>query len=98
MKLIPTFALAAATIFVASNYAAAAECRRPAKLTIPDGGTATEDAMKATQAKLTPYAKDMNAYLQCLAAEIKSGKDEYDSVSSEWKIQSEKFKNTPAKQ
>jgi hypothetical protein len=97
MKLIPTFALAAATILVASNYAAAADCKRPAKLSIPDGKTASDDAMKATQAKLAPYAQAMSAYLHCLSDEIKSGTEEYNSVSAEWKTQSENFKNTPAK-
>ena len=53
--------------------------------------------MKAAQAKLTPYAQAMSTYLHCLSDEIKSGKDEYDQVSAEWKTQSDNFRNTPAK-
>jgi hypothetical protein len=99
MKLTATFALAAmvalAGLTVSNNASAA--CSRPAKISIPDGKTASDDAMKAAQAKLAPYAKEMSAYLHCLADEIKSGTAEYDEVSSEWKTQSEAFKNTPAK-
>ena len=98
MKYLSTFAIAAVAMMAVPTIAMAKDCgNRPAKLSIPDGSTASDEVMKATQAKLTPYAKDMNAYLQCLAGEIKSGKDEYDSVSSQWKNETEKFKNTPAK-
>jgi hypothetical protein len=97
MKLVPIFALAAATVLCASHYASAATCSRPAKLAIPDGKTASDEAMKATQGKLTGYATSMNTYLHCLSDEIKSGKDEYDDVSAAWKKSSEDYKNTPAK-
>ncbi len=98
MKRIATFALAAATFLTMSNYASAANCTRPAKLSIPDGHTASEEAMKAAQAKLAPYAKEMSAYLHCLSDEIKNGTAEYDQVTAEWTAQSNAFKNTPAKQ
>jgi hypothetical protein len=96
MKLIATFALATAAL-TASHYASAADCRRPPRLAIPNGTTASDEAMKATQAKLAPYAKEMSTYLHCLSDEIKSGTAEYDEVSAEWKKQSDAFKNTPAK-
>ncbi len=97
MKLIPALAIAAAVLTIGSSSFAKDCPPRPAKLSIPDGGTATEDAMKATQAKLPGYAQSMSAYMKCLAEEIQSGKSEYDSVSAEWKAQSDKFRNTPAK-
>jgi hypothetical protein len=97
MRLIASLALTVATVLAASSYASAANCVRPARLSIPDGKTASDDAMKATQAKLAPYAKEMSAYLHCLSDEIKSGTAEYDQVSAEWKTQSDAFKNTPAK-
>jgi hypothetical protein len=95
MNLFAALTLTVATVFAVSNPASAA-CTRPAKISIPDGKTASEDAMKAAQARLTPYAKDMNVYLHCLADEIKNGKDEYEAVAADWTRQSEAFKNTPA--
>ncbi len=97
MKFIPICTLAAVAVLTASSYASAAACSRPAKFNVPDGATASDDQMKAAQAKLTPYAQAMSTYLHCLADEIKSGKDEYDNVSAEWKTQTDKFKATPAK-
>ncbi len=90
MNLFAALTLTVATVFAVSNPASAA-CTRPAKISIPDGKT-----MKAAQARLTPYAKDMNVYLHCLADEIKNGKDEYEAVAADWTRQSEAFKNTPA--
>jgi hypothetical protein len=97
MKLIPTLAIAAAATFAALSSGYAKECTRPARLSIPDGKTASDDQMKATQAKLVPYANAMSAYLHCLSDEIKSGTDEYNQVSADWKTQADAFKNTPAK-
>jgi hypothetical protein len=98
MKLIPILAVAAVAVALGST-AYAKDCPpRPAKLSLPDGSTATEAEMKATQAKFTPYAKEMSAYLQCLAAEIKSGKDEYDQVAASWKKEEDTFQKTPPKQ
>ena len=68
-----------------------------AQLAHSPASTASDDQMKAAQAKLTPYAQAMSTYLHCLSDEIKSGKDEYDQVSAEWKTQSDNFRNTPAK-
>jgi hypothetical protein len=98
MKLIAAIAMTAAAFLTVPNYASAATCTRPAKLSIPDGKTASDDAMKAAQAKLAPYAKEMSAYLHCLADEIKSGTAEYDQVTAEWTAQSKAFTSTPAKQ
>jgi hypothetical protein len=97
MKLIPICALTVVTALSTLSYASAATCTRPAKLSIPDGKTASDEAMKAAQAKLAPYAKEMSAYLHCLSDEIKNGTSEYDTVAAEWKTQSDAFKNTPAK-
>jgi hypothetical protein len=98
MKLITTLAITVVAV-AAGSAAYARDCGSPpAKLALPDGATADEPTMKATQAKFPPYAKAMSTYLQCLAAEIKSGKDEYDQVAADWQAQQKKFNATPAKQ
>ena len=97
MKLIPAVAIAVAAFAVSATVYAKDCGNRPAKLSVPDGKTASEEQMKATQAKLPGYAQAMSAYMRCLSDEIKVGKDEYDSVSSEWKQQSDAFAKTPAK-
>lgn len=98
MKLTPILA-AAAVALTLGPVANAKECpARPGKLSLPDGASASEAEMKATQAKFPSYAREMSAYLQCLAAEIKSGKDEYDQLAADWKHQEDVFAKTPAKQ
>ena len=98
MKLIPALAIAAAA-FAVGPAAYAKDCpARPAKLPLPDGASASEADMKATQGKFPTYAREMSAYLQCLAGEIKNGKDEYDALAADWKHQEDVFTKTPAKQ
>jgi hypothetical protein len=98
MKLIPTLAVAAAASLTVLSPGFAAECgARPPRLAIPDGKTASDDQMKATQAKLTPYATAMSKYLHCLSEEIQAGTAEYKSVTDEWTKQAQAFKDTPAK-
>jgi hypothetical protein len=97
MKFTAALAIAVAATVAVVSQGYAKECARPDKLAIPNGATASDDAMKATQAKLKPYALAMTAYLHCLQDEIKSGTEEYTSVSDEWTKQAQIFKDTPAK-
>ncbi len=97
MKLIPAVAIALAALVVGqSGYAK--DCgARPPKLSLPNGATASEDAMKATQAKFPAYAGAVTAYRKCLADEVKAAADEYEQVVGEWKTQQDIFTKTPAK-
>jgi hypothetical protein len=98
MKLIPILTAAAVALAV-GPAAYAKDCpARPARIQLPNGATASEADMKATQAKFPSYAREMSAYLQCLASEIKSGKDEYEQVAADWKHEEDTFTKTPAKQ
>ena len=97
MKLLPIFAMAAAVAITLSPATFAKDCgARPAKPAIPDGKTASEDAMKAANAKVVDYVKAANVYLTCMSGEMTTASGEAKDVSAEWKAQSEIFKNTPA--
>jgi hypothetical protein len=96
MKLLTTFAIMAAML---AAPAMAKDCGNPpAKLQLPNGTSATEDEMKATQAKFPSYAKEMSTYMRCLSEQMKAAKDEYDTVAADWTKQQTAFKNAPAKQ
>src|ERR1700761_716437 len=98
MKLLSALLIATAAIAMVPTVAMAKDCgARPAKLQLPDGGTASEDAMKATNAKFAPYAQAVTAYRRCLADEVKGAGDEYDAVAADWKKQTDTFKAQPAK-
>ena len=98
MKLFSTFVIAAAALMSVPTIAMAKDCgARPAKLSLPDGATASEDAMKATAAKFPAYATAVTTYRRCLADEVKAAGDEYDAVASDWKKQGDTFKAQPAK-
>jgi hypothetical protein len=93
MKLLTSFAITAAML-AAPAIAMAKDCGSPpAKLQLPNGATATEDDMKATQGKFPAYAKEMSAYLRCLADQIKAGQGEYEGVTADWTKQQAAFKN-----
>ncbi|HLG90236.1 MAG TPA: hypothetical protein VKZ79_23945 [Alphaproteobacteria bacterium] len=99
MKVIRTAVVAAAALMAVSSMAQARECgARPAKPAIPDGKTASDEAMKEAQGKVTNYIKGMNAYLQCVSGEIASAKEEATTVSEDWKKQSDVFVHTPKAQ
>lgn len=99
MKLATVFALAAAVTVAASPAAFAKDCgAHPAKPTVPDGKTATDEAMKSAQGKVAAYIKGMNTYLTCLGDEIKDATAEAKDVSAAWTTQTEIFKKTPAPQ
>lgn len=98
MRLISTFVIAAAALMTLPVVAMAKDCGNPpAKLSLPDGASATEDQMKATQAKFPPYAQQMSTYMRCLSDQIKTAKDEYDGVTADWTKQQKIFTSQPAK-
>jgi hypothetical protein len=97
MKRVPIFAVAAIAALSVASYASAATCSRPSKPAIPDGATASEDAMKGAQPKVVSYVNSMNTYLHCVADELSGAKSEAQQVSDDWKRQSDIFVKTPAK-
>jgi hypothetical protein len=91
MKLLTTFAITAAML-AAPAIAMAKDCGSPpAKLQLPDGATATEDQMKATQGKFPPYAQQVSSYMKCLNDQVKAAKEDYDTVSADWARQQKAF-------
>ena len=97
MKLLSTMILAA-TVFAVPAIASAKDCGNPpAKLSLPNGATASADDMKATQAKFPPYAAAMKTFLTCLSEQMKAGTAEYQNVADDWAKQQKIFKDTPAK-
>jgi len=99
MKFVSCLAVAATLVVATASIAHAKDCgSQPSRPSIPNGASATDEEMKAAQAKLTPYAKAMSEYLRCLSEQMKTGKDEYDEVTADWKKQSDIFVKTPAKQ
>ena len=98
MNLIRTLVLATVATVAVSSFADAKDCSRPAKVSVPDGATSSDETMKAFQSKTLPaYAASMSAYLHCVGDEMASGKGEYDSVAAQWKTEAAKFAATPAK-
>jgi hypothetical protein len=97
MKLLSTIIFATAVLAVPS-IASAKDCgTAPAKLSLPNGATASADDMKATAAKFPPYAQAMNTYLHCLSDQIKAGSSEYQGVADDWAKQQKIFTSQPAK-
>jgi len=93
MRLLTTFAITAAML-AAPAIAMAKDCGNPpARLQLPDGATATEEQMKATQTKFAPYAQQVSTYMRCLSDQIKTAKDEYEAVTADWTKQQNAFKN-----
>ena len=96
MKLLTTFAITAAML-AAPAIAMAKDCGNPpAKLSLPNGASATEEEMKATQAKFPGYAKEVSAYMKCLNDQVKAAKDEYEAVTADWTKQQNAFKKADA--
>ncbi len=97
MKLLSTFVFAAAVLAV-PTFASAKDCgNAPAKLSLPNGASASADEMKATAAKFPPYAKEMSTYLHCLSDQMKAGQSEYQTVADDWAKQQKVFTSQPAK-
>mgnify|MGYP001599105288 CR=1 FL=1 len=98
MKVTRIVLTAAVALIAASSIAGARECSRPSRPAIPDGKTASDDAMKAAQGKVATYIKDVNAYTHCMADEIKASQEEAKEVSENWNAQSKIFTSTPKQQ
>jgi len=82
---VPTLAVNAAS---AQSTPMNAICFRPAgPPLIPDGATASADAMKAARAEVFTYAQSIKAYLHCLSDEIERSKAEYRAVADKWIVQ-----------
>lgn len=97
MKLLTTFAITAAML-TAPAIAMAKDCGNPpAKLSLPNGASATEEEMKATQAKFPAYAKETTAFMKCLSDQMKSAQAEYEAVTADWSKQQNAFKNAGPK-
>ena len=97
MKLLSTIIFATAVLAV-PTIASAKDCGNPpSKLSLPNGASATEDEMKATQSKFPAYAQAMSTFLRCLSDQMKAGKDEYDTVAADWTRQQKAFTSQPAK-
>ena len=97
MKFLPTIVFTAAALAVPA-IAAAKDCGNPpAKLSLPNGATASADDMKATQAKFPPYAAAMKTFLTCLSEQMKAGTAEYQSVADDWAKQQKIFRDQPPK-
>ncbi len=95
MRLLTTFAITAAML-AAPAIAMAKDCGSPPpKLQLPNGTSATEDEMKATQAKFPGYAKELSTFMKCLTDQVKAAKDEYDNTSAEWARQQKAFTSKP---
>ena len=98
MRLISTFVIAAAAMMTLPAVAMAKDCGNPpAKLSLPNGASASADEMKATAAKFPPYAQAMSTFLRCLSDQMKAGKDEYDNTAADWAKQQKIFTSQPAK-
>ena|ERR1700761_5389429 len=98
MRVLTTFAIAAAFAATVPAFAMAKDCGSPpAKLSLPNGASATEDEMKATQGKFPAYAKEVSTFMKCLNDQVKAAKDEYDTVSADWSKQQAAFKNAAPK-
>ena len=98
MKLLTTFVITTAML-AAPAIAVAKDCGNPPpKLSLPNGASATEDEMKATQAKFPAYAKEVSTFMKCLSDQMQGAKGEYDAVSADWAKQQKVFKDTPPKQ
>jgi hypothetical protein len=98
MRLISTLVIAAAALMTVPTVAMAKDCGNPpAKLSLPNGASATEDEMKATVAKFPPYAQQVSTFMRCLNDQVKAAKDEYDAVAADWNKQQNAFKNAAPK-
>jgi len=93
MKLLTTFAITTAML-ASPAIAMARDCGNPPpKLSLPNGASASEEEMKATQAKFPGYAKEVSTYMKCLTDQVKAAKDEYEAVTADWTKQQTAFKN-----
>ena len=82
----PITHVVAALALSLSLTAAAADCMYPrAPASMPDGGTATLDAMKAAKTDYDKYNSDMTVYLDCIRTEYESSRPKIEDGMSEAK-------------
>ena len=74
MKFFAKFVALSAGIFALPVFAQ--QCENPAVVDIPDGATATLDAMLEAQTGVRTYLEDMEVYLACLNEEIEAQDDD----------------------
>ena len=97
MKLLSTMIFAAAALVV-PTIASAKDCGSPPpRLQLPSGASATEEEMKATQAKFPAYAREVAAFMTCHNDQVKAAKADYDAVTADWAKQQAAFKNAAPK-
>ncbi|MGH8264195.1 MAG: hypothetical protein ACRET4_12005 [Steroidobacteraceae bacterium] len=91
MKMLIVHAVAVIALALALP-AAAADCDYPrAPATMPDGGTANLDEMKAAKKEYDKYNSDMSVYLECLHAERDAATPKVeDSMSNDRKKETQK--------
>ena len=58
-------------------------CDYPVKIDIPNGGTATKEAMLEGQTSVKQYVANMEAYLECILAEEKEALSQLDNLQAE---------------
>ena len=62
---------------------AAFACDYPARVAVPDGGTATKEDMLAGQREVKEFVTDMELYLECIVQEEKESLQRADSMEPE---------------
>lgn len=90
MKKIPGLFVGVSILLVSPAVFA---CDYPAKVDIPDGGTASKEDMLEGQRAVKKYVADMEAYLDCIVAEEKVARSEMDDLQPEDEQQREDLLN-----
>lgn len=86
--------LGTALIAIAFACSAFAECTvPPAPSKVPQAATATEDEMRIAMQTLKRYEKDVNAYVKCLAFEVKQGHLSSDEAARRHNIAVDRLEN-----
>ena len=58
-------------------------CDAPAKVTVPDGETASKEELVATQKAVKDFIASMDAYLECIVEEEKLARQAMDNLEPE---------------
>lgn len=66
-------------------------CDYPAKVSIPNGSTATQEEMIEGQRGVKKYVADMEAYLECIVEEEKAARAEIEDLQPEAEQQREEM-------
>lgn len=68
-------------------------CDYPARVDVPNGGTATKEDMLQGQRDVKQYVADMEAYLDCIVAEEREARSEMEGLQPEDEQQREDMLN-----